>query len=105
MLRILPTELSLSVLSYLPLPTLCSLPTLSHQWLDFCSENQSTIFHNAAILHGYIQPQTLQLGDALSMYEGSPWDGATDWKDFCKSTLGSALTNLFHGAQPLDLSP
>jgi len=96
MLLILPTELSLSVLSYLPLQTLCSLPTLSRQWLDFCSENQLTIFHNAAILHGYIQPKTLQLEDALSAYEGTPWDGATDWKDFCKSTSDNALMGPFH---------
>jgi len=54
MLHMLPTGLLLSVLSYLPLPTLCSLPTLSRQWLDFYSENQSTIFRNATILHGYI---------------------------------------------------
>lgn len=96
MLRILPTEISLSVLSYLPLPTLCSLPTLSRQWLDFCSENQSAIFHNAAILHEFIQPKTTQLEDALSAYVGSPWDGVTDWKDFCKSTPSNGLTDLFH---------
>jgi len=71
MLSILPTELSLSVLSYLPLRWLCALPTLSRQWLNFFSENQSTIFHNAAIHHRYIQPG----------------DSPTDWKDFCKSTL------------------
>jgi len=105
MLRILPTEISLSVLSYLPLPTLCSLLTLSRQWLNFCSENQSAIFHNAAILHGYIQPKTTQLGDALSAHEGSPWNGVTDWKDFCKSTPGNALTALFHETIPPDLSP
>ena len=66
MLHILPTRLLLSVLSYLPNLTLCSLPTLSRQWLDFYSENQSTIFRNAAILHGYIQPKSLRLEDALS---------------------------------------
>jgi len=105
MLHMLPTGLLLPVLSYLPLPTLCSLPTLSRQWLDFYSQNQSTIFRNAAILHGYIQPKSLKLEDALSAYEGSPWDGATDWKDLCKSTPGNALTGLFHGTLPPDLSP
>jgi len=47
----------------------------------------------------------MQLEDALSVYEGSPWDGATDWKDFCKSTPGNALTGLFHETLPPDLSP
>ena len=84
MLHILPIELSLSVLAYLPLPTLCSLPTLSHQWFNLFSTNQPTIFHNAAVLHGYIQPETVSLDDVLSVHKGSPWDGATDWKDFCK---------------------
>jgi len=86
MLHILPVEISLVVLSYLPLPTLCPLPSLSRKWSDFFSDNQSTIFHNAAILHGYIHPETLLLEDALSTHKGSPWDGATDWKDFCKLT-------------------
>jgi len=84
LLHVLPIELSLSVLSYLPLPTLCSLPALSRQWFNLFSANQSTIFHNAAVLHGYVQPETILLDDALSLYKGSPWDGATDWKDFCK---------------------
>ena len=85
MLHILSTELSLSVLSYLPLQTLCSLPAVSRHWFNLISANQSTIFHGAAVLHGYAQPGTILLEDALSVYKGSPWDGTTDWKDFCKS--------------------
>ena len=95
MLHILPVELSLSVLSYLPVPTLCSLPTLSRQWFDLFSTHQSTIFHNAAIFHGYIQPDTILLDDALTVYKGSPWDGATDWKDFCESTVLQPICRLF----------
>jgi hypothetical protein len=91
MLHILPIELSLSVLSYLPLPTLCSLPTLSRQWFDLFSTHLSTIFHNAAIFHGYIQPDTKLLDDALTVYKGSPWDGATDWKDFCESIVPQSI--------------
>ena len=71
MLHILPTELSLLVLSYLPLRCLCALPTLSRQWLNFFSENQTTIFHNAAFHHQYVQPGDSPTGD---------------WKDFCKFT-------------------
>ena len=55
-----------------------------HQWFNLFSTNQPTIFHNAAVLHGYIQPETVSLDDVLSVHKGSPWDGATDWKDFCK---------------------
>ena len=67
--------------------TLCSLPTLSHQWFELFSTHQSTIFHNAAVVHGYIQPDTRLLEDALTIYKGSPWEGATDWKDFCESAV------------------
>jgi hypothetical protein len=84
MLYVLPVEISLAVLSYLPLSALCPLYSLSRKWLNFFSDNESTIFHNAAIFHGYVPPGTLLLGDALSMHKGSPWEGATDWKDFCK---------------------
>ncbi|KAH9974815.1 hypothetical protein BGW80DRAFT_158680 [Lactifluus volemus] len=83
MLDVLPFELSLNILSYLPIPSLCSLFTLSRQWHHFLFENQWSIFHRAAILHGYIQPG-LQLEDALARYTGSPWEGSIDWKDFCR---------------------
>ncbi|KAI9444179.1 hypothetical protein H4582DRAFT_1067846 [Lactarius indigo] len=83
MLHVLPTEVTLNVLSHLPIPSLLSLPVLSHQWLDFFTTNQSEIFHSAALLHEYIQPETLSLEDALSVNTGRPWAGSTSWKDFC----------------------
>ena len=84
MLHVLPVELSFDVLSYLSLQTLCPLPTLSREWFNFFSHNQSTIFRNAAIFHGYTHPGTYLLEDALSQHKGSPWEGVTDWKDFCR---------------------
>jgi len=29
------------------------------------------------------------------MYKGRPWDGATDWKDFCKSTPHTVALSLY----------
>jgi hypothetical protein len=87
MLHVLPVELSLAILSYLPIQTLCPLPSLSHKWFDFFSQNQSTIFRNAAVLHGYTHPETYLLEDALSDHKGSPWEGTTDWKDFCRLSI------------------
>ena len=84
MLSVLPAEVTLSVLSHLPIPSLLWLPTLSRQWLDFFTTNESEIFHRAAILHEYIKPETLLLEDALSVNTGRPWAGSTSWKDFCK---------------------
>ena len=95
MLHRLPVEISLAVLSYLPLSTLCPLSSLSRRWRDFISANKSTIFHNAAILHEYIPPKTLLLEDALSIREGSPWRGATDWNDFCELTLNLITEQTF----------
>ncbi|KAI9510203.1 hypothetical protein F5148DRAFT_623674 [Russula earlei] len=85
MLHILPVEVSLAILSYLPLPSLCSLSALSRQWFNFVSTNRSTIFRKAAILHGFTPPGTSLLKDVLSVCTGSPWAGATDWRDFCAS--------------------
>ncbi|KAH9038547.1 hypothetical protein EDB85DRAFT_2189366 [Lactarius pseudohatsudake] len=83
MLHVLPTEVTLNVLSHLPIPSLLSLPVLSRQWLNFFTTNQSAIFHSAALLHEYVQPETLSLEDALSVNTGKPWAGSTSWKDFC----------------------
>ncbi|KAH9000891.1 hypothetical protein EDB86DRAFT_471386 [Lactarius hatsudake] len=82
MLHVLPTEMTLNVLSHLPIPSLLSLSALSRQWLDFFTTNQSEIFHSAALLHEYIQPE-LSLDDALSVNTSRPWAGSTSWKDFC----------------------
>src|SRR6266702_3538225 len=80
-----PTEVTLNVLSHLPISSLLSLPLLSRQWFDFFTTNQSEIFRRAALLHEYIQPGTLFLEDALSVNKGRPWAGSTSWKDFCTS--------------------
>jgi hypothetical protein len=85
MLDILPAEVTVNVLSHLPIPSLLSLPGLSRKWFDLFTRNQSAIFHSAALLHEYIQPGTLLLEDALSVNKGRPWAGSTSWKDFCES--------------------
>ncbi|KAH9026254.1 hypothetical protein EDB83DRAFT_2425514, partial [Lactarius deliciosus] len=94
MLYGLPAEVMLNVLSYLPIPSLLSLPVLSRQWLDFFTANQSTIFRSAALLHEYIQPKTSLLEDALSVNTGRPWAGSKSWKDFCKSMPTTNCTSL-----------
>ena len=75
MLDILPNEVTLNVLSHLPIPSLLSLPVLSRRWLDLFDRNQSAIFHSAALLHDLIQPGML-LEDVLSVKSGRPWTGS-----------------------------
>ena len=81
MLYGLPTEVTLNVLSYLPIPSLLSLSLLSRQWSDFFAEHKSEIFHCAALYHGYIPPGTSYLKDANG---GRPLAGSTSWMDLCK---------------------
>ncbi|KAI9440373.1 hypothetical protein H4582DRAFT_2074172 [Lactarius indigo] len=87
MLHALPPEVTLNVFSYLPISSLLSLRVLSHQWLNFFTANQSTIFHDVAFLHEYIQLGTMFLEDALSVNTGRPWTGSTSWKDFCYRSI------------------
>ena len=44
----LSPEVTLNVLSHLPIPSLLSLRLLSRQWSDFVIIHQSVIFHGAA---------------------------------------------------------
>ncbi|KAF8271013.1 hypothetical protein EI94DRAFT_1569560 [Lactarius quietus] len=78
MLHALPVEVTLKVLSHLPILSLVSLRLLSHQWSDFFTTHKSVIFHGAALYHGYIPPGT-GLEDALSMNMGRPLAGSTSW--------------------------
>jgi hypothetical protein len=87
MLYDLPPEMTLNVLSHLPIPSLLSLRLLSRQWSDFVNVHQSVIFHGAALYHGYVPPGT-GLEDVLSVTRnmGRPLAGTTSWKDLCKCT-------------------
>jgi hypothetical protein len=93
MLDILPTEVTLSVLSHLPILSLLSLTVLSRRWFDLFTRNQSVIFRSAALFHEYIQPGIIFLEDALS--KGRPWAGSTSWKDFCELHQGRAVSNVY----------
>ena len=78
MLHALPAEVTLIVLSHLPVPSLLSVAVLSRQWSHFFAAHQSRIFRSAALQHGYIPPasETLSLEDELSRNTGKPWAGS-----------------------------
>ena len=84
MLHDLPPEVTLNVLSHLPIPSLLSFCLLSRQWSDFVAVHQPVIFHGAALYHGYI-PLRTGLEDVLSVNMGRPLAETTSWKDICKS--------------------
>ncbi|KAJ7110343.1 hypothetical protein C8R43DRAFT_164647 [Mycena crocata] len=83
----LPAELVISILQYVPLSTLGNLLSTSRAWNNFFEVNQSTLYHNAAVLHGFIPSASVlysSLGTALSRRSLT---GVSDWKSFCRAQI------------------
>ncbi|KAF8527390.1 hypothetical protein BU17DRAFT_81525 [Hysterangium stoloniferum] len=82
MLGILPTEVILAVLSFLPLRQLQRLQQLSKLWRNFINVNESEIHHAAARLHNFIKPNANLQGAQKSHV----WlRHVRSWKDLCHS--------------------
>ncbi|GJJ13222.1 hypothetical protein Clacol_007473 [Clathrus columnatus] len=80
MFDVLPPELVLSILSYLPIRQLQRLCQVSKFWNLFLTTNEEKIYHAAAILHGFVPPQTKSL-DSIRMPK---WlEDVHSWKAFC----------------------
>ena len=79
----LPAELTLSILSYLPLNSLSRLQSLCKSWNDFCALHESTIYRNAAYLHSYIPRPTTMLNELSSLYSQRALEDVMTWKDLC----------------------
>ncbi|KAF8956222.1 hypothetical protein BDZ97DRAFT_1852767 [Flammula alnicola] len=89
----LPAEITILILSYLPLPTLSVLLRLNAEWFDFIGQNGNTIYHNAAFLQGYI-PSHKTLIEELrpteagterqALYSRRATEGIHGWKDMCR---------------------
>ena len=81
MLEILPPEVTLSILAFVPLRQLQRCHLLSKSWNFFIHLNESSIYHGAAILHGFI-PANVYLSDAKVSDVPSIAHIKT-WKDLC----------------------
>ncbi|KAJ7064638.1 hypothetical protein C8F01DRAFT_1366926 [Mycena amicta] len=100
----LPPELTLSVLSHLPISSLATLCKTSRALNAFIQTNESTIYHNVAIRYFSVSPFT-SFDDLESVLSRRAVAGAHDWKSFCKtqlrieqSWLGKAPSSVtFHG--------
>ncbi|KAJ7103036.1 hypothetical protein B0H15DRAFT_810694 [Mycena belliarum] len=98
MLR-LPTELVICILNHIPLSTLNQLPALSQQWSNFFEENQSILYRNAAVLHGFVPSTAIVYSDLEAIQSGSATMrnrtalsrrsliGVSDWKSFCRRQI------------------
>ncbi|KAI5117611.1 hypothetical protein M0805_001211 [Coniferiporia weirii] len=83
MITVLPPEILLNVLGYCSIQTICSLQLICKDFNDFVKENETAVYHAAALLHGFIEPEQL-LRDAHVNYPGSWLDGLRGWKDLCQ---------------------
>ncbi|KAJ7064639.1 hypothetical protein C8F01DRAFT_1127552 [Mycena amicta] len=82
----LPPELTISILSHLPISSFATLCKTSRAWNAFIQTNQSTIYQNAAIRHFSVPPSTT-FDDLESVLSRRTVAGAHDWKSFCKTQL------------------
>ncbi|GBE81288.1 hypothetical protein SCP_0310150 [Sparassis crispa] len=86
-LEVLPTELVLNILSYLPLQSLFSLQLTSHFWLSFIQANESTVYRQAALVHNYSASADASLPDAKATHLGDFVVDVHTWKLYCQRCL------------------
>ncbi|KAJ6601291.1 hypothetical protein DFH09DRAFT_1127363 [Mycena vulgaris] len=91
----LPVELVISILKYLPLSIFSKLLSTSREWYNFFEENQSILYHNAAVLHGFTPSTSIVYSDLEAVRDGRDMTrnrtglsrrslaGVCDWKSFC----------------------
>lgn len=102
-LMTLPAELSLLILSHLPLSTLSAVQRVNHYFSTFVGENESTVYRNAAWVEGWVPSPQTQLGELRvaenqraekeeedgerrmrnALYSQRAMRGVRSWKDFC----------------------
>ncbi|KAI0918988.1 hypothetical protein AcV5_002021 [Taiwanofungus camphoratus] len=83
-LETLPTELILQILQYLPFQSIYSLRLVSSYWRKFVTANDSSIYHQAALLHNYVASIDTLLSDAKAAIVGLPMDNVDDWRAYCQ---------------------
>jgi hypothetical protein len=84
MLSILPVEIALQVLSYLPLQTLRILQLVSRRWRTFIQHNESAVYRHAALLHGFLPSSSVtSISELPTVFPVRSVAGVGDWKNFC----------------------
>ena len=70
-LSVLPVEILLEIIQYLPFKAIGSFSTLSKEWAAFVDANESPIYHNASKRYGFVPKD-----DVVAPPEG--------WKAWCE---------------------
>jgi len=73
MLSVLPVEILLDIIQWLPVTTITALSTLSKSWETFMDANESSIYHSTSKRHGFAPKD---FSDATAPPEG--------WKTWCE---------------------
>ncbi|KAF7316559.1 F-box domain-containing protein [Mycena indigotica] len=82
----LSPEVTLIILSHLPLPSLSALARTSHIWHEFFETNELEVYRNAAIRHFAI-PSSATFDNIETVVSQRALAGSTDWRSFCKTQL------------------
>ncbi|KAG6852750.1 hypothetical protein C0991_009370 [Blastosporella zonata] len=80
----LPPELTLAILSYLPLSSLSDALLVCRRWEEFLKLHENPIYHRAALLHGYISSGGTSIENAGKQYSQRSVGSVTNWKDLCR---------------------
>ncbi|OBZ69689.1 hypothetical protein A0H81_10461 [Grifola frondosa] len=105
----LPVELALKTLSYLPLQILCSLRSTSRHWHQFFITNESSIYHNAALLHNFVTSINTPLTQAKADHASPFARDVERWYQYCRrrfqleknwTSRGSARSRVYCATQP-----
>ncbi|KAJ3006158.1 hypothetical protein NUW54_g4036 [Trametes sanguinea] len=111
-LDILPAELVLRILAYLPVQSLRSVRLTARRWNQFFITNESTIYHHAAFLHDFVDSLGIFLPEARESRYLKFLKDVPDWYTYCKRYhqlqknwvgSGKAATTKFYGRNPYDV--
>ncbi|KAG8925209.1 hypothetical protein FRC02_009857 [Tulasnella sp. 418] len=77
----LPTEVLLQALSHLPIQDIHTFKAINRSCKDVVGENEGSIYHAAAILHGFVTEST----SLQKATHNETWlNGVSNWKAFCR---------------------
>ncbi|KAK0455503.1 uncharacterized protein EV420DRAFT_1336393 [Desarmillaria tabescens] len=83
----LPAEIILEILAYLQLDSLASFAAVSRSTKIFIDANESTVYRNAAVIHGLISSEATQPADLRTKYTPKSMQGVDSWKSFCRRQI------------------
>ncbi|KAI0924085.1 hypothetical protein AcW1_006847 [Taiwanofungus camphoratus] len=88
MLLLFPTDITLCILSFLPLHDLSSLHLLSSQVHHLINDNEATVYHQAAVFHKFVSPRlSLKAAKLSESHRGGWLDDIWTWKELCRRLL------------------